>query len=191
MQRETDTIESLDLSYIDPNDHQRAIEAFENKSAMGILCLFDNQLGMYFIRDNIVPLLQQGIYESALFYAFVDCRANWASWTTNAIKQLFAFADKQRLRNIGDKLPGKGPFTLYRGVSGTGWKKKIRGISWTASFEKAKWFAERLALICPGPEVYKAVVPEKYVYAYYNGRNEQEFMCNIPKHLKLERVWPK
>ena len=59
-------------------------------------------------------------------------------------------------------------------------------MSWAASFEKANWFSTRFRE-AGDPAVFRAVVPESKVLAYFNGRNEQEFIV-MAEHLKPIRV---
>lgn len=68
------------------------------------------------------------------------------------------------------------PMTLsvYRG--GRTWE----GLSWTLSYEKAKWFAERLQET--GSTVHKGVIERKYVWALFTRRGEEEVVFN-PKNL--------
>ncbi len=96
-------------------------------------------------------------------------------------------ADRKKLRNAGDALPGNGPFTLYRGVAGVGRARHVRGLSWTASLPDAKWFATRYALgfqspfaCLENPAVYRVVVPADDVLAYLTDREEQEFIVLLP-----------
>ena len=183
-------INELDLSLVEPFFIERAIEAFRNKDAGQMLIYFSNDYGLDFVSANIFPLKQQGIFEEALFYAYAGCRVNWSGVTKNLLDHLFFIADKDRLMKIGDPLPHDGPYKVYRGVAGIGAKRRKRGISWTASFEKAKWFATRFSDFLEKPIVYITVVEKKDVYAFHNGRKEQEFLCHITKEHKLKKVWP-
>ena len=63
--------------------------------------------------------------------------------------------------------------TVYRGCCG---KNAVKGISWTLSFEKAKWFAERFPMW--KGTVYTATIPKQYIYAYFNDRDEQEIVLD-------------
>ena len=187
-------INELDLSFLDGWAYKEALECFEKKDAMGILTSFSNDLGLNFVIRNVDPLLKQGIYEETLFCAYTDCRINWCHISPSWMDHLFSLAKRDRLLEMGDPLPHSGPFIIYRGVAGVGAKRRKRGISWTASFEKAKWFATRLSeffeIPLEKPMVYMAEVPKEKVYVYTNERDEQEFLCNIPKDLKLKKVWP-
>ena len=98
---------------------------------------------------------------------------------------LFNYADRTRLLAAGDPLPRPGPFLLYRGVAGTGKARRIRGYSWTSSLNIACWFATRLDL--PSPAVHTASVLAEDVLAYYQGRDEQEFICK-PKQFARVKI---
>lgn len=181
----------LDLSLVDNQWHHEVEKDFFNKNPEGMLCLLPNHFGLRFVCDNVGPLLQQEIYERALIFAYTGCSFNYCQWPLVTLKMYFDMADRNRLLDAGDKIPGDGPFFLYRGVSGKGRKKKIRGISWTSSFKNAKFFAERFADFLENPEIYCTKLSKKYIYTYYNDRSEEEFLCNIPKHQKIKKVWPK
>ena len=101
-------------------------------------------------------------------------------------------ADSERLRACGDPLPGHGPFTIFRGVAGRGSARRVRGLSWTGSQERAEWFAQRLARILPNPAVFKVTVSEADVIAYVHsgkqGRGEEEFIVLLPQSSRPVRV---
>jgi hypothetical protein len=59
-------------------------------------------------------------------------------------------------RTTGDLLPGTGPFTVFRGVSGRGRARRIRGLPWTSSLSQAAWFAARGTGI--DPAVYRTML---------------------------------
>ena len=82
-----------------------------------------------------------------------------------------------------DPSPPTAPLTVYRGA----WSLGGRGMSWTRSLEKARWFANREALFtkvrmgvsCAG--VWVATVPEHAVLATINSegsRREDEVIVN-------------
>jgi hypothetical protein len=149
-------------------------------------------MGGYALDDvfhDRAALLKQGIYEKALLAAFADCALNNARYPVADLALMFKIADRQRLRAAGDPLPGRGPFTLYRGVAGDGRGRRVRGYSWTASFKKAKWFAERLPRRAD-PAVYEVEAPERWVLVYTNERKEQEFLLRLPRGAELTQVWP-
>jgi hypothetical protein len=76
--------------------------------------LFD--LSLDEISVNRTVLKARGVYERALLDSFV--RTNHAHWALSELRELFESADRKGLLTAGDPLPGPGPFTVYRGVSG-------------------------------------------------------------------------
>jgi len=149
-----------------------------------------NMDSFHLVFYNQDHLIARGIFEAALLYAVTMPRVNNHHVPPWALACLFRRADRNRLRAAGDPLPGPGPFTLYRGVAGRGAARRVRGYSWTASFEKAKWFAQRLASILADPTVFRVEAPESWVLAYDNGGNEQEFLLDLPHKAKAVRMWP-
>jgi len=176
----------INLSLVPPNLREQALEAWAERDIPGVLITIDNQSCLHFVRDNVLPLMAAGLFEMALLEAYIDCRANWSSISDGLIRFLFNQADRKRLLSAGSRLPGDGPFIVYRGVAGVGARRRVRGISWTTDYDRAVWFARRLKL--PRPAVFKASVPIENIYAYYTGRQEQEFLCDITNDINLERV---
>ncbi len=100
--------------------------------------------------------------------------------------RFFRKADKGLLmdkleRKVFDSLPDV--VTVYRGCYGKGAQK---GISWTLSFEKAKWFADRFPMW--KGTVYTATIPKKYIYAYFNDRDEQEIILDSRMLQQTEQI---
>jgi len=77
------------------------------------------------------------------------------------------------------KLPDE--FTIYRGHQ----SKNKSGYSWTLSFWRAKWFANRFKQA--GAGVVKATVKKKDIVAVLLGRNEFEIIVS-PRNLKIQPV---
>jgi hypothetical protein len=164
-----------------------ALSAWGRRDLDGVFSCMQGDTKLCFVCDNILPLKLNGLYEESLLHAYTRCRTNFASWPTSVLRWMFGLANRRQLAGAGDMWPGPGPYTVYRGVAGRGRKRRVRGFSWTTSFEKARWFATRYGL--EKPMVYEAQVDEKNVLAYYNRRGEQEFLCDIPRGLKLRRRW--
>ena len=81
--------------------------------------------------------------------------------------------------NVYDKLPMM--VDVYRGIQDIGSKKKtIRGLSWSLDKEKALWFSKRFS---GSGKLYKGIIYKDNIYAYFNGRKEEEIVLN-PYHLK-------
>lgn len=136
---------------------------------------------------NAGPLLARGLYERALVEAFHRTRTNNHMHSVASLCALFAHADRARLR-AAEPLPGPGPFAIYRGVGGRGPARRVRGLSWTADIDKARWFAERArGWGLADPAVYTATVAEPDVLAYVNAREEQEFIV-FPDRLRPRRA---
>jgi hypothetical protein len=129
-------------------------------------------------------------YEVALLEAYIGRRTNYAKWSLADLQSCFTIADRGRLRDAGDPLPGSGPFTLYRGVAGHGRMRRLRGLSWTSSLERAAWFATRFPHL-PDPAVVTVTVNAVKVAAYLDkpvGRGEQEFLVLLSSDDRLHRV---
>ena len=178
------------LEPISPGLRDKAVASAEAGDAIGFLCTASNDYGMWLVFYNTHHLKRIGVYERALLHAFQMSRVNHHSFGLTNVRRMFDRADRMRLREAGNALPGSGPFTLYRGVGGNGRARHVRGLSWTASLEKAKWFANRAAWFhLSKPAVYRTVANESDVLAYINGREEQEFVVLLPRTNKPERVW--
>ena len=178
-----------DLRHQQEGNIHLARSAWDRRDFDGVLSHLQVDLWLCLVHDNILPLTLHGIYEHALLKAFTSCRANFSSWPPAVLRKLFCLANRRRLVAAGDMWPGPGPWTVYRGVAGRGWKRRVRGISWTTDFDKAKWFATRYGLA--KPMVYEAEINDKHVLAYYDKRGEREFLLKIPMGLKLRRRWKK
>ena len=81
-------------------------------------------------------------------------------------------AERAALANMPDVL------NIYRGGS------TKKGLGWTLSEEKARWFAARSKYGAAGNLVFAGTVRKSKVYAYLNGSEEQEIVAN-PKFVKL------
>jgi hypothetical protein len=163
-----------------------ALSAWRRRDLEGVFAEMQGDTKLPFVFDNILPLKLHEFYEEALLHAYTRCRTNFASWPTSVLRWMFGLANRRRLVTAGDMWPGPGPYKVYRGVSGRGRKRRVRGFSWTLSFDKARWFATRYGL--EKPMIYEAEINEQHVLAYYNKRGEQEFLCDIPRGLKLRRL---
>jgi hypothetical protein len=164
-----------------------AIEDFRAGDISGALAMMDNMVCPFFVRDNLQPLRAAGMLEAAVLESWINVRVN-AHHTGALFDFLFSLCDQKKLRTRGDPIPGSGPYTLYRGCSGRGRSRHVRGFSWTASFDRAKWFAERFRNL-PDPAVYRIEAPKRWVLAYTNERQEQEFILRIPREVDIVRIW--
>jgi hypothetical protein len=157
-----------------------AVEAFEQGDALGFLseARRGNADWLYIVAYNASALRERGLYEAALLHAWTGTTTNHAQWPASYIKLLFEIADKAKLRALGYPPPGPGPFTVYRGIAGTGAFRKPHGISWTSDFATACWFAQRMEL--PNPAVFRLQLRQADVLTYLDngpyGRAESEFL---------------
>jgi len=179
----------LNLEVISPGLRARATQAFEARDVLGFLCYADNHNALALVFDNSYSLRERGMYEKALLEAYSGTRTNHHHWSPDTLRFMFDRADRARLRAAGDPFPHKGPFTLYRGVAGVGRARRLRGLSWTASLERAWWFARRFPKIA-NPKVFRVSVAVEDVLAYINDhyRKEGEFLVLLPKTTKPVKV---
>lgn len=82
-------------------------------------------------------LRSSGYFESALLHAYFAGRQPHPGTSTKLLKRFFRLGDRARLRDLGDPLPLSGTFQLYRGVAGANQHRRIRGLAWTDSLERA------------------------------------------------------
>lgn len=179
-------MKSLNTEALTPFRIQQAQEAFdEGDVTTFILSAASNQSALALVFDNIDQLKERGIFEPALLEAFTGCRTNHHGWDPRTINALFDLADRDKLRAAGDPLPGPGPFTLYRGVAGSGTARRPDGLSWTTDLDEACWFALRFENLA-SPSVLVTEVQAEKVLAYCNQRNEGEMLIRPDKSHRLK-----
>jgi hypothetical protein len=165
----------LNLSGLPPRLHKQAQKAFEQGDVAGFSATFGNEQALDAVLSNRTQFQARGIYEAAIVDAYCAVRTNLHNWSTQKLEEMLLLGDRQKLLAAGGPLPGEGPFTVYRGVSGSGRLRRVRGTSWTGSLGVACWFALRFGF--PNPAVYQARVSAAGVYCYITQRKEQEFVC--------------
>lgn len=74
--------------------------------------------------------------------------------------------------------------TVYRGVA-VG--RNPRGLSWTSNMDVAKWFANRFNHGTRQGYVQAAEVKKEHILAYFNSRDEDEIVINVP--LVQDRIY--
>jgi hypothetical protein len=182
-------IAPLNVELISPALRPQAVAALNAGDVEGFLgyAARGNQYWLAIVFNNLDALRERGLYEPALLCAWSGCRLNYSHWSTNILAYMFTVADRRRLRGCGDPLPGPGPFTLYRGVAGTGRRRRIGGVSWTDDRDRAAWFASRLPHLAD-PAIYTIVAAADQVFAYLNdsayGRAEREFLIVPPRRAR-------
>ena len=182
---------TLNLDLIAPRFRDDAIDALNEGDVDGFLIFSEhgNQYHLHIVWQNINELKIRGLYEEALLSAFIATRTDNHHHPQRLMELMFALADRDLLLAAGDPLPGPGPFTMFRGVSGRTRARRIRGISWTGSLERAQWFAERGEYFgLADPAVFQVTVDIEDVLAYDDGRNEQEFIVMLPDSARPVRV---
>jgi hypothetical protein len=164
----------------------RAREAFRTRDAGALLSLMDNTRCMRFVWDNLGALRDAEMYEAALFGAYMGTRTNLSGWHLEDLLLMFRLADRERLAVCRDPMPPGETFTVYRGVSGRGRARRVRGLSWTLDLDRAWWFARRLSYLGE-PAVFDATVPRSAVFFYTNERKEQEMVLELPRTCRPRR----
>ena len=139
---------------------------------------------------NISFLKHRGLYEAALLKAFVSSATNRLRDPLLFQRSLFMLADRQKLRDAGDPLPGPGPYTLYRGVAGVGTLRRERGLSWTSSVEQATKFAMSDAMDwpLPNPAILQAVVSNVEMLSYTDSMGEDEYIVMLSRQTRIKRL---
>lgn len=173
--------------YEDPKIREFATERWEKGDIEGVLCMMSNERSMAFVADNWPILKKIGKYEKALLHCYVTIRTNYSNWSMDTLRFLFMQADIEILRKTGDPIPDQDVFTLYRGVSGIGRKRRVSGFSWTDSPNTAAWFARRFPDL-PDPAVFKVTVPRESVMACCYDRQEREYLLLLPLPVKPQRM---
>lgn len=178
-----------DLSIINSVLVDMAREKWDSGDIEGVLSYLDNTKHLTFLSENYLPLIKAGLYERALLSAYMATRTNHHYLPLQTLHRFFEIADRERMVGCGDPLP-PAPYTLYRGVCGTGRNRKVRGISWTADKAVAEWFANRYPELPGSPAVYEITLRNaQSIWAYTNEREEQEYYVLLPSHIKPKLVW--
>ena len=76
--------------------------------------------------------------------------------------------------------------TVYRGIA-VG-RAGQQGLSWTCDLDTARWFAHRFDSNNNQGYIVKGVIAKSDIFAYFNGRNENEILCNSKKVKEVMRV---
>jgi hypothetical protein len=182
-------VRPLNPYYVPEHLRQQAQEYFDKRDPLGFLYSTANSCAhLDLVFDNVDQLKAAGMFEAALTDAIIETRGNNRRHSMADLRRLFKQADIAKLREVSP-LPGPGPFTLYRGVSGKPRERRVRGLSWTSDRAKAEWFANRFPGVLD-PAVYVATVPAEYVMGYSNDRSEHEFFVLLPPSIVPRRVRP-
>jgi hypothetical protein len=175
------------LRLIHPLLWQRARDLLEGRSARDFLDLVPAKRQIELVSDNLVVLRRLGIYEEALLVAWTAPEHSLRHVPLSRLLKLIRVADRWKLRAAGMPLPGRGPYVLFRGVAGQPKVRRERGVSWTSKPEIAAWFARRSPDL-RDPAVYQLTVEKKYVLAYWNEHDQDEYLIDLPRTLTLQRL---
>lgn len=180
----------LKLDCIPTTLHQQALDSFCKRDVVGFLGYARSQDRTALVFDNICELISCGMYEESLFDAYVSTKGNLRSWDTLTLDIMFNAGKQQALQRLGDSLPLESA-VVYRGVWGTGRKRRVRGFSWTTSLDVACWFASNVmyggASVPKNAAVYRARIEPEEIYFVTNERNEHEVVGRPrnPRNLNL------
>ena len=105
------------------------------------------------------------------------------------LTEWFKRANKRSLMTLSEykyyiELPAE--VNVYRGVA-VG-RAESKGLSWTCNFETAKWFSERFDNDQEKGYILKGTIKKEDIFAYFNGRNEDEICCDSSKITNLTRI---
>jgi len=186
--KEYDDTGEPDYSLISEVLHDMAIEAWEKGDIEGMMLYMGDEKRLFFVENSLKALRGKGLYEKALLCAWVMVKNNWTIYfDTEELEFLFSIADREILYDLGDPLPDKDEFTLYRGIAGEGRMRNECGLSWTSSPNTAAWFATKFEHFVD-PAVYRITVERKDIYAHKKNRNEEEYIINLPRDMKPQRL---
>ncbi len=182
-------MEELNIRTIDkhPLVMKMSMKYWKEGDVVGVLSMMSNERSMCFVADNWHLLKEIGRYEEALLHAYQMTRTNYSDWSMHLLRFLFRQADIQKLRATGDPIPDQETFTLYRGVSGQGRKRRVNSLSWTDSPSIAAWFARRFSDL-PDPAVFTITVSNEIIMACCRDRNENEYILRLPLPVKPKRL---
>ena len=165
--------------------HSLALEAWARGDMSGVLGRMSSDRYWDFMADNLTPLIAKGLLEEAFVHAYTGVRVNLGPYYS-VVSAVVEFSNPDKLRDLGDPFPPGAPWTVYRGVSGRGRARRVRGYSWTIDRDKAQWFANRFASL-GNPAVFSTTIEQNNVLFYTNGRKEQEFVVALPRKHPVKR----
>ena len=156
-------------------------------NAHHVFYLINDAYALMFVRD-VANFLSSEDFGTLLGEAWV--KSEYANEDANVSKkevlELFKRVDKKALMSeseletysdLDDTL------VIYRGVA-EGNKQSTKALSWTTSFGKAKWFAERWGK----GTVYAADINKEDVFAYFDRKGEDEVVVDFNKLQNVRAV---
>lgn len=146
---------------------------------------------LYMVRGKIVSTKEAGNLLAGQ-WDVIENLSNDVNVPKGTVLRWIMAADKDKLMDESElhkynALPNT--VTVYRGCRTV---KADRGMSWTLSEEKARWFADRCALLSSGTGqgamVYRAKIKKEDIVGYLDGRGEQEVIVDYRKLFDLELI---
>lgn len=179
---------ALDLSLIAAEQRNSALAQLRDGDIVGFLRATSSELRIAIVVGNVAYLRGRSLLEPAVVEVF-NVRPTNNHHVYRDLEFLLRRADRARLRAAGDPLPGDGPWTVFRGVGGRGANRRIRGYSWTANLERARWFAERASTIgLEHSAVYATTISAESVLFYRHGSDERDFAVLLDTQHPITRV---
>ena len=139
----------------------------------------------------IKPYLSKNDFEKILIEQWImsENPNQDANITIEEFVQWFSQADRKNLMEKDEleyynNLPET--VKIYRGVA-VG-RAEQQGLSWTCNYETAKWFSQRFDRADEKGYIIKGEIAKKDIFAYLNGRNEDEILCNSSKVMNKEII---
>ena len=130
------------------------------------------------------PYISKKEFDEYLAYMWVNCENpnQDANLSLKDAVKWFKAADKHTIMSDEEyeyysKLPDE--VEIYRGI-GVGRAEK-EGLSWTDKRKTAHWFAHRFDCGDDKGYILKAKIKKSDILAYFNGRNEDELLCDSSK----------
>ena len=137
------------------------------------------------------PHMSKNDFEKYLAFAWVHSEnpnkdinvsiSELIKWFRNSDKNNLMEADEQKYY---DSLPET--VEIYRGVA-VG-RAESEGLSWTCNYDTAKWFSERFDRDDEKGYIIKAKIHKEDIFAYFNGRDEDEVLCDSSKIFDKEII---
>jgi hypothetical protein len=180
-ERKIMTVIEPDFRALDSFSIPHAEEALQKRDGFAFGSCAKSNGGLALVFDNTFLLKELDMYEAALIAAFsLNCKTNFSHWSPSVVMSMFDRADRHKLQSHGIMIPTE-PVIAYRGVSGVGARRRMKGWSWTTSKDMACWFAMRCEWL-GNPSVYKCVFDPKDIYVMHNEREEDE-LIGIPQRV--------
>ena len=147
---------------------------------------------LYMRREKIISTKECGNLLAGQ-WCLIENLSNDATVPKGTVLRWIMAADKEKLMDaeeLREYNAFPGVLTLYRGCRVA---KAAKGMSWTLSEDKARWFADRMSLLSSGKRgggslVYRAKIRKEDVVGYLSGRGEREVIVDYRKLFDVELV---